>query len=164
MFAAALSVVAARIWRVTSICALAFPDGWVVRLRAMYTQATYAGHLEGAITARRNDEIVRKLMRKADELFGFGYIPTHLIEPARTTGTVIEGFSESGRQVRRESLPPVACIGVLDADAVPGADGCASSLIIVWFQQAPAPVPIEADLVDLLVRIPWDELAASYWF
>ncbi len=67
-----------------SIRSVTFRDGWAVHLRALYAQATYADHLEGPITAHRNDALIRALMTKSDELFGFGHVPVHLIQPVGT--------------------------------------------------------------------------------
>jgi hypothetical protein len=147
----------------TDISKVQFSDGWSVRLRATFCQATYAGHLEGPITSRRNDAFIRKMCAKANDLFGPK--PVHLIEPERVIGRVIEGYEfVEGEPVRRETLPAVCCIGDFEGDAVPGQDGCASGLIVVWFQPAPPPVPIEPQIVDMFFRIPWDDLAVSYWY
>jgi hypothetical protein len=147
----------------TSICSVTFSDDWVVRLRALHAQATYAGHLEGPLTSWKNDGVIGRMLEKADMLFSNGATPVHLVPPIRTVGRTVDGYEPAGEPVPRESLPPVWCIGDFEADVVPGADGCASCLIVVWFQEAPPPVPIEPDLVALIANIPWSDLAASYW-
>jgi hypothetical protein len=98
---------------------------------------------------------------KANDLFGSK--PVHIVEPERITGRAIDGYEFEGQPVRRETLPPVCCIGDFEGDVVPGEDGCASGLIVVWFQSEPPPVSIEPQIVDLLFHVPWDERAASYW-
>lgn len=145
------------------ICSIRFPDAWVLHVRALYSQATYMGHLEGPHTALTNDRRIRAMMHKANQLFGD--TPVHLVEPSRTAGRAIDGSATpEGEPARRETLPAVCCIGAFEADPVPGADGCASGLLVVWFQEAPPPVPIEPEIVDLFSRIDWDAPAASYWY
>jgi hypothetical protein len=143
------------------ICNVEFANGWSVRLRALFCQATYVGHLEGPITARKNDGVLRRMSAKANDLFGSK--PVQIVEPERITGRAIDGYEFEGQPVRRETLPPVCCIGDFEGDVVPGEDGCASGLIVVWFQSEPPPVSIEPQIVDLLFHVPWDERAASYW-
>jgi len=82
-----------------------FSDDWSVRLRALFCQATYAYHLEGPITQRKNDGFIRKMCAKANDLFGPK--PVHLMEPERTIGRVIEGYEAEGQPVRRETLPAI---------------------------------------------------------
>ena len=154
-------MVSGTICDVTGICAVEFADGWTVHFRALYCQATYAGHLEGPHTRLSNDRLISSMTRRANTLFGD--TPVDVIPPMRTTGRIIEGYADEGQPVRQESLPPICCIEDFEADVVPGAEGCASGLIVVWFQSAPPPVPIEAELVDMLGDIRWDEHAASYW-
>jgi hypothetical protein len=144
------------------ICTVEFADGWSIRLRALFCQATYAGHLEGPITARQNDGVLRRMKGKANELFGPK--PVHLVEPERITGRLIDGDEFESRPVRRESLPPLCCIGDFEGDVIPGQDGCASGLIVMWFQSEPPPVPIEPQIVNLLFHIPWVDLAISYCY
>jgi hypothetical protein len=83
---------------------------------------------------------------------------------ASAVGRIIEGYEFAGKPVRRESLPPICCIGDFEADVVPGSDGVGSALIVVWFQEGPPPVPIEPDLVARIADIPWNNLAASHWY
>jgi hypothetical protein len=147
---------------VSEICRVVFADGWTVRLRALYCQATYVGDVEGPHTRMSNDRRIHSMSHRANKLFG--ETPVHVIAPARTTGPIIDGYLDQGQPVRRELLPPICCIGDFEADVVPGEDGCASGLVIIWFQAAPAPVPIEPDLVDMLGDVRWNELAASYWY
>jgi hypothetical protein len=148
--------------RMTEISTVEFADGWTVRLRSLYCRATYAGHLEGAHTQRTNDHLIAATINRAIALFG--NTPVYVIPPMRTTGRIIDGYSDEGEPARRETLPPICCIGDFEADAVPVADGCASGLIVIWFQSAPPPVPLEAALVNMLGDIRWDDHAASYWY
>jgi hypothetical protein len=50
-----LSEVYATLSLVGYICSIRFPDGWVLHVRALYSQATYMGRLEGPHTALTND-------------------------------------------------------------------------------------------------------------
>lgn len=86
------------------------------------------------------------------------------MDARRPPGPPIEGYELAGQPVLRETLPPVCCIGDFEADVMPGQDGCASGLVIVWFQATPPPVPTEPDLVNLLSQVPWNDLAISYWY
>ena len=80
-------------------------------------------------------------------------------------GSIIDGYTDpDGGPVRREMLPPVCCIGAFESDPVPGADGCASGLLVVWFQDWPPPVPLEPDIVNMFSSIDWDAHAATYWY
>lgn len=100
------------------------------------------------------------MIRKASTLFGKR--PVHLLEPERTAGPIIDGYELNGQPVRREMLLPICCIGDFTADAVPGADGCASALVVVWFQLDPPPVLIEPELLNIVGDISWNDLAMSY--
>lgn len=137
-----------------------FPDGWVLSLRALFCQATYPDRRYVSFTRQANDRHIEALVGKASALFG--PTPVHVVPPIRTVGPVIDGYEIDGEPVRRETLPPVCCIGDFNADLVAGANRRASGLVVVWFQSEPTPVPIEPDLVNLFYDIPWDDLAASY--
>jgi hypothetical protein len=146
----------------TFLASIDFLDGWSVRVRGLLAQATYVNHLEGAFTPLINDRRIKAFRRKATEVFGDR--PVYVVEPSRVTGRVIEGMSYEGSPVRRETLPAVCCIADLEGEPVPGEDGCASGLILMWFQDAPPPVPLESLIVDLLSRLDWNEHAATYWY
>src|SRR5437899_2298511 len=136
-------------------------DGRTVHLRALYAQATYAWHLEGAHTSVTNDCRIRGFVKKATLLFGD--MPAHVVPPARTTGRAIEGLGDGGDPVYREWLPPVCCIASLTSAEVDGADGCFSDLVVIWFQEEPPPVPVQPVLADIVLGLDWDAMALSYW-
>ena len=145
----------------THIVSIPFEDR-TVSLRALYCTATYAGHLEGPHISSSNTRRIAGLRRKAEDLF-----PNHpvaLVDPVRTVGAAIHGYSDSsGGPVFRETLPKVASIAAFDSSGIAGQDGCFSSLTIVWFDDVPLEAPIEAPLVDLLSHVDWDTHARSYW-
>lgn len=147
---------------VSYIHSVTFPDGSVLSLRALFCQATYTDHQEGASTRQTNDARIEALAGQATALFG--PTPIHLVQPTRTLGRAIDGRGIEGEPVRRETLPPLCCIGDFEADLAAGPGRRGSGLVVVWFQSEPPPVPIEPDLVNLFHDIPWDDLAASYWY
>jgi hypothetical protein len=146
---------------VSHICTVEFPDGWKLSLRALYTQATYADY-DGAPHSAVNNSRIQQILKKAAGLFPGS--PIHVVEPERVLGRRIDSLPRDHPALYREYLPSIACIGAFEANVVPGADGCASGLVVVWFQGTPPPVPIEPNLVDMFGDIQWDDLAANYWF
>lgn len=145
------------------IATVDFPNGEVVHLVALHAQATYAHHLEGPHTRRSNDGRIRRFREKANTMFG-EWLPVLVLEPSRTVGRVIDGYQDDGQPVRSEYLPTVCCIGEFAGGPAAGLDGCASGLIIIWFQEPPPPLPLEADIADMFSRLDWAEHAVSYWY
>lgn len=145
----------------THIVSIAYEDR-TVYLRALYCTATYAGHLEGAHTTLTNSRKIEALRRKAEGLFPNQPVFVH--EPVRTLGPAIYGYADgAGGPVYRELLPKLTNIAAFDSTEVAGQDGCASSLTIVWFDDAPLCPPLDGGLVDVLSRIDWDAHARSHW-
>ena len=136
-----------------SLSRIALSSGRSIELTELRMSSTYGGMLEGYPCKPINDMKVKSLQRQAER--AFPSTPVHLVPPSREYPDQTAGAFGAV-----EVLPSVACVGVFDSTALdPAMDG--SSLIVAWFQPAPA-VPAGED-ADLALRsIAWEELAQDY--
>ncbi|MGN6610117.1 MAG: hypothetical protein ACTHMS_24305 [Jatrophihabitans sp.] len=142
------------------LASLTFPDGWNVRLRCLLCAPTYPEDVRSA-EVPRSHLVLRRFTDLAEQLFPA--TPVHAVVPPEATTLSSRDGSPIGKTFPTPSqLPPVCCIGDLEADA--GTRDVVlptSRLVIIWFQGVPPPVPIEPQVVDVLSRFDWSAHATN---
>ncbi|MBI4952141.1 MAG: hypothetical protein HY908_08910 [Myxococcales bacterium] len=136
-----------------SILVVELVTGRRLHASAFHVQATYAGLLEGYPDAERNELRLGRMPDRARQLLGA--LPVHVVAPPR-------------RRVARpdpedppaEYLPACWIAASFRSDPIDRVMH-GSSAILVWFQEAPFPMPSPEALADLR-RVDWNALAQDY--
>ena len=127
---------------------LTLPSAGKILAATLYAEATYAGLYEGLPTHESNNGFLAHLPDRVRRVFGTT-IPVHVVEPDRA-------LDESGRVTRLrgpvEYLPPYWFAAECHSAQYD------ESLVLVWFQDEPAPIPSEA-LRAKLEQVQWEELS-----
>lgn len=121
-------------------------SGRKVSLELLHQRGTYAGVLAGKPGAQLNKMVLDDLVGEAQS-YGLAESSPRLISP---DPTALEG-----------RLPGVACIAVLNSEALPHSREPYSTITIVWLQSELAP-PIPPRIEAHIRNLDWETEAAEW--
>ena len=129
--------------------------GRFIRLKSIDQWGTYSGLLEGIPTKEMNARTIERTLRTAEQRHHF---KPHLIDPTETPIQIDRDYPFG----TPASIPTITCVASFDCfDAIRDESKDGSTLPIVWFQSDFA-FPIESDIVESIIRLPWDDLATNF--
>jgi hypothetical protein len=131
----------------------------MVRMSGLYQWPTYAGLLEGLPTDKMNERILNEIAEDAKR--HIPYCDAVYVIEAEQKPIEYEGKYPFGKPM---SLPGIVCVTNLTcSDTVRDKNMDASHLTIVWFQENYA-FPIDVEIREKIMQIPWSKVAEDFGY